>query len=170
IPEPRCSANWPKILRSMTSPGLAASTATSTGAPAAMAGPPAIRAAPAPPTKAERKAARIMVFSTSILPKRTSDFSGPARDMLGSAKYHVIKDSPGSQTADVHQPMPSAACASPNLAPRASHVALRRTSRQVSGKDKDDMKEPRLRRRQSGRPTVNDVARLAQCSPMTVSR
>lgn len=32
------------------------------------------------------------------------------------------------------------------------------------------MKEPRLRRRQSGRPTVNDVARLAQCSPMTVSR
>lgn len=32
------------------------------------------------------------------------------------------------------------------------------------------MTEPRPRRRQSGRPTVNDVARLAQCSPMTVSR
>lgn len=28
----------------------------------------------------------------------------------------------------------------------------------------------RANRRQSGRPTVNDVARLAQCSPMTVSR
>lgn len=32
------------------------------------------------------------------------------------------------------------------------------------------MNETRSRRRQSGRPTVNDVARLAECSPMTVSR
>ncbi|MFN4136618.1 MAG: LacI family DNA-binding transcriptional regulator [Novosphingobium sp.] len=32
------------------------------------------------------------------------------------------------------------------------------------------MNEQRARRRQSGRPTVNDVARLADCSPMTVSR
>lgn len=32
------------------------------------------------------------------------------------------------------------------------------------------MTEPRPRRRQSGQPTVNDVARLAECSPMTVSR
>jgi LacI family transcriptional regulator len=32
------------------------------------------------------------------------------------------------------------------------------------------MNEPRLRRRQSGRPTVSDVARLAKCSQMTVSR
>lgn len=32
------------------------------------------------------------------------------------------------------------------------------------------MNETRSRRRQSGRPTVNDVARLAGCSPMTVSR
>ncbi|HQS95866.1 MAG: LacI family transcriptional regulator [Novosphingobium sp. 17-62-19] len=32
------------------------------------------------------------------------------------------------------------------------------------------MTEVRSRRRQSGRPTVNDVARLADCSPMTVSR
>lgn len=32
------------------------------------------------------------------------------------------------------------------------------------------MNDTRSRRRQSGRPTVNDVARLAQCSPMTVSR
>ncbi len=32
------------------------------------------------------------------------------------------------------------------------------------------MSETRSRRRQSGRPTVNDVARLADCSPMTVSR
>ncbi|HQS70671.1 MAG: LacI family transcriptional regulator [Novosphingobium sp. 17-62-8] len=32
------------------------------------------------------------------------------------------------------------------------------------------MTEPRSRRRQSGRPTVSDVARLANCSTMTVSR
>jgi len=32
------------------------------------------------------------------------------------------------------------------------------------------MSETRPRRRQSGRPTVEDVARLAECSPMTVSR
>ena len=32
------------------------------------------------------------------------------------------------------------------------------------------MNEPRSRRRQSGRPTVSDVARLAKCSQMTVSR
>lgn len=32
------------------------------------------------------------------------------------------------------------------------------------------MSEARSRRRQSGRPTVSDVARLAECSPMTVSR
>ncbi|MBC2667578.1 LacI family DNA-binding transcriptional regulator [Novosphingobium piscinae] len=32
------------------------------------------------------------------------------------------------------------------------------------------MIDNRSRRRQSGRPTVNDVARLADCSPMTVSR
>ncbi|KAJ8135642.1 hypothetical protein OY671_011145, partial [Metschnikowia pulcherrima] len=32
------------------------------------------------------------------------------------------------------------------------------------------MNDIRSRRRQSGRPTVTDVARLAQCSPMTVSR
>ncbi|HQS68032.1 MAG: LacI family transcriptional regulator [Novosphingobium sp. 28-62-57] len=32
------------------------------------------------------------------------------------------------------------------------------------------MNVTRSRRRQSGRPTVNDVARLADCSPMTVSR
>lgn len=32
------------------------------------------------------------------------------------------------------------------------------------------MNEPRSRRRQSGRPTVSDVARIAKCSQMTVSR
>jgi LacI family transcriptional regulator len=32
------------------------------------------------------------------------------------------------------------------------------------------MAEKKTNRRQSGRPTVSDVARLAQCSPMTVSR
>ncbi|MDF8332759.1 LacI family DNA-binding transcriptional regulator [Novosphingobium cyanobacteriorum] len=32
------------------------------------------------------------------------------------------------------------------------------------------MNDVRSRRRQSGRPTVSDVARVAQCSPMTVSR
>jgi LacI family transcriptional regulator len=32
------------------------------------------------------------------------------------------------------------------------------------------MNEKKSNRRHSGRPTVNDVARLAQCSPMTVSR
>ena len=30
------------------------------------------------------------------------------------------------------------------------------------------MNDTRSRRRQSGRPTVNDVARLAQCSALTV--
>jgi LacI family transcriptional regulator len=32
------------------------------------------------------------------------------------------------------------------------------------------MADKKINRRQSGRPTINDVARLAQCSPMTVSR
>jgi len=32
------------------------------------------------------------------------------------------------------------------------------------------MAEKKTNRRQSGRPTISDVARLAQCSPMTVSR
>jgi len=52
-----------------------------------------------------------------------------------------------------------------------SQLAIAQCERQeIDNKRPASMTEIRSRRRQSGRPTVNDVARLADCSPMTVSR